>query len=279
MNRIAVVGGICCDISGKPYTDIIERDSNPSHITVAAGGVGFNIAKNLVKLGRPVTLICAVGDDPLGALLIRSAKEVCVDLISFPAERSGVYLCANDADGDMFLALSDLDCTESVLSPENLSKCLDFLNSCEAVVIDCNISAEAIGYLCEIITVPIFADPVSSAKAMRLRPYIGRLAAIKPNLLEARALTGKVEPADCAAAIIGMGAKSCFVSCGADGIYFASEKVCGHAEAKPVDVIATTGAGDAAAAAIIDTLLKTNDVAFAAETASINASKAIGKEL
>ena len=25
MNRIAVVGGICCDISGKPYTDIIER--------------------------------------------------------------------------------------------------------------------------------------------------------------------------------------------------------------------------------------------------------------
>ena len=54
---------------------------------------------------------------------------------------------------------------------------------------------------------------------------------------------------------------------------------CGHAEAKPVDVIATTGAGDAAAAAIIDTLLKTNDVAFAAETASINASKAIGKEL
>lgn len=278
MSRIAVVGGICCDISGKPYGNLVERDSNPSHISVAAGGVGFNIAVQLVKLGREATLISAVGDDALGVLLKHAARDEGVELMSFPADRSGVYICANDVGGDMFLALSDLDCTESALNPENLKKCIDFLNSCEAVVIDCNISSAAIGYLCENAAVPIFADPVSSGKAMRLKPYMGRLAAIKPNLLEARALTGKVKPADCADAIIKTGAKSCFVSCGEDGIYFASGTARGHVKAVPVDIIATTGAGDAAAAAIIDTLLKTNDVALAAEMAAVNAAKAIGKE-
>ena len=57
-------------------------------------------------------------------------------------------------------------------------------------VIDTNLPEETIRYLCENCTVPIFADPVSTAKAVKLLPVLGKIHTIKPNMLEAALLTG-----------------------------------------------------------------------------------------
>lgn len=37
---------------------------------------------------------------------------------------------------------------------------------------------------------PIFADPVSTAKAVKLQPVLGRLHTLKPNRIEAELLSG-----------------------------------------------------------------------------------------
>ena len=50
--------------------------------------------------------------------------------------------------------------------------------------------AESIAYLAENCPVPIFADPVSTAKAVKLQPVLGRLHTLKPNRLEAELLSG-----------------------------------------------------------------------------------------
>ena len=58
------------------------------------------------------------------------------------------------------------------------------------MVIDTNIPAESIAYLAENCKVPIFADPVSTAKAVKLQPVLGRLHTLKPNRIEAELLSG-----------------------------------------------------------------------------------------
>ena len=50
-NQIAVVGGCNIDISATSYTFLIEADSNPGYVKTTLGGVGRNIAENLLLLG------------------------------------------------------------------------------------------------------------------------------------------------------------------------------------------------------------------------------------
>ncbi|MFR6694576.1 MAG: hypothetical protein ACLUS6_11605 [Dysosmobacter sp.] len=37
---------------------------------------------------------------------------------------------------------------------------------------------------------PLFADPVSTAKAVKLKPVLGKLHTLKPNRIEAELLSG-----------------------------------------------------------------------------------------
>lgn len=274
MAEITVVGGICADISAAPYAEAVMRDSNPSVITVRAGGVGFNISSRLASLGHKVRLVCALGEDPFAGVLRSAAAEAGVELSLIAAERSGVYVCINGADGDMREAFSDLNGTEKYVTNETLGPLLGAINAGGACVLDGNLTAEAIGFLAENVTVPIFADPVSTKKAMRFLPVISRLFAFKPNIYEARALTGRTRPEDCADALIKMGCGAAFVSCGAEGLYYAGRGVKGHAAAVPV-AGCTTGAGDSAGAMLLHRLLEGADIRSAAEDANRFAAQAI----
>ena len=58
------------------------------------------------------------------------------------------------------------------------------------MLLDANLSEEALVFLAENLRAPLFADAVSAAKAPRLRPVLGRLTAFKPNRMEAELLSG-----------------------------------------------------------------------------------------
>lgn len=267
MPVITVVGGICADVIARPFDGIVERDSNPASISLRAGGVGFNIASRLAELGHEVGLVCALGRDRFREMLLSAAGQAGVTLRPIDAERSGVYLCINDPDGDMRVAFSDLNCTESCLTPEALAPMIGGINSGRACVLDGNLTLEALVFLAENVTVPLFADPVSTKKAMRLLPVLPRLFAVKPNVYEARALTGLEDPAECAAELVRMGCGAAFVSCGAEGIYFCDEHGAGYSPAVPVEGV-TTGAGDAAGAMLLHSLLSGCTAGESAEAAN-----------
>jgi pseudouridine kinase len=61
--KISVIGGTNLDIGGRPSESLRLRDSNIGTISRSAGGVGFNIAKNLAERGTTVSLVSALGDD------------------------------------------------------------------------------------------------------------------------------------------------------------------------------------------------------------------------
>ena len=139
---------------------------------------------------------------------------------------------------------------ESV-SPECLGQRIARTNRAEAVVIDATLPEASIAYLAANCTAPMIADPVSTVKALRLKSILPRLRAIKPNALEAAALTGEQEPERAAKALLRAGVKQVYVSLGPDGILAAQGESLIRLPCENRPVVNTTGAGDAATAAIV----------------------------
>ena len=251
--RITVVGGANTDICGTPDLLLRRHDSNPGRVTMRHGGVGRNIACNLLRLGMQVRLLTAVGDDLFGSELLESCRAQGLDMSLsrvVSGMRSSVYLYLTDARGEMDAAVADMDVTASI-TPDYLAERLDALNDSDAVVLDANLSVEAIEFLAQRLRVPLYADPVSGAKAARLRPALGRLAALKPNLIEARAIVGGGSAEDCVSALLRAGVGRVILSLGAKGLLAAAP---GERVALPIldlPLVNTTGAGDAASAAMI----------------------------
>ena len=207
--RVAVIGGMNMDIGGRAAGTLQMRDSNPGVVSLRPGGVGRNIAQNLRLLGAEVSLVSAVGDDAFGRELQASCEALGLDLsmtLRRPRERSSTYLYVTDDGGDMLLAVSDMDIVDRI-TPEALAPLLERLNGFDAVVLDANLSQAALNFLSEKLTVPLYADPVSTAKAEKLLPILPRLRALKPNALEARHLTGEKEALRCAHALLNRGVK------------------------------------------------------------------------
>lgn len=267
--RVAVIGGVNMDIGGSPFAKLVMRDSNPGIITARPGGVGRNIAHDLRLLGVNVSLVTAVGGDVYGQGILDSCRELGIDMSLariLPERRSSTYLYVTDETGDMQIGIADMEITECI-TPEYLASRMDEINAFDAVVLDANLSAESVEYAARHCTAPIIADPVSTAKAMRLVPVLDKLWAIKPNIYEAEKLTGEHDPEKAAAALLDKGVKRVFISLGEEGMLAAERGSIVHMPRELVTVVNTTGAGDAATSAIVWAALAGMDIAGCARAA------------
>jgi pseudouridine kinase len=198
-------------------------------------------------------LCAALGDDPNGASLKAHCLQLGMDMSLAPVisgRNSSCYLYITDGDGDMALAINEMDiCRE--ISPEYLSSILPELEKFSAVVVDANLSEEAIAFVFENIKAPIYADPVSTVKGVKLLPHLGKLRAFKPNLLEAQMLTGETEAEAAAKKLVELGVERVFISLGAEGMLAASKDELIHLPVIPTEIVNVNGAGDSAMAAIV----------------------------
>ncbi|MBQ6373783.1 MAG: bifunctional hydroxymethylpyrimidine kinase/phosphomethylpyrimidine kinase [Clostridia bacterium] len=255
--HMAVVGAANIDIGGFPAGAVVMRDSNPGRIRMSAGGVGRNIACNLARLGVQVQLVTALGGDAFAAAVRDdcAAAGVALDLaMRFPEESSSTYLYIADAAGDMQLAVNDMEiCTR--ITPEALFGCLDALYDMDAVVIDANLPEATIAFLAQNMRAPLIADAVSAVKARRLLSALPRLRAIKPNALEASALTGqpvydRATAGSAAMKLVTMGVQRVFITLGERGVCCADASGARFLPGVPIQMASATGAGDAFTAAL-----------------------------
>lgn len=289
---IAVVGSMNVDICAKPQSTLISRDSNPGTVTISPGGVGRNIAQNLCMLGADVYLFSAMGTDHNAALLEQECHSCGMDLSWIKRVQGGTtpaYVMITDPAGEMELAVCDA-VLASEISPEYLAGGLDVLNHATAVVMEANLTPEALMFLGEYCRAPLFADPVSVSKCRRLIPILGRLHGFKPNRLEAETLTG-VKIRDCeslreaAAALLRTGLKQVYISLGADGVFYADSE---HSFLMPcfqTQLKNATGGGDAMMAALVLAFskgLEAEDavrLALAASAICVEASDTVAPQL
>lgn len=255
--RCAVVGAANIDIGGFPTNELIPRDSNPGHISLSSGGVGRNIACNLARLGVEVELIAPLGQDAFADLVRADCKRAGVGLALSPVfegAASSVYLFIADAEGDMRLAVNDMDICAR-LTPQALKPCLDALNGMDAVILDANLNEETLAWLAPRLHVPVIADAVSAAKANRLQSTLPWLRVLKPNALEAEALTGirvtdEVSAWQAARSLIDAGVGRVFITLGENGVCCGDALQCLTLPCPKANLVNATGAGDAFAAAL-----------------------------
>lgn len=255
---VVVVGGVNMDIGAVSAGALVARDSNPGHVTTSLGGVGRNIAHNLCLLGQQTAMVTVMGDDDFGRRVQENAGDIGLDLSAsavLPDCRTGTYLYICGPDGDMALAVNDMAIYDR-MTPDFLRQRLDFINGADLVVLETNLPEESIRWLCDNCKAPILADPVSTIKAEKLRPVLGKLAALKPNRLEAELLSGmpirtREDAAQAARRLLDTGLGTVYISLGAEGIYAADRS--GDTAWIPCarcTVANATGGGDAVAAAL-----------------------------
>ena len=266
-----VVGGVNVDIGGRSFAPLVEADSNPGSVSISLGGVGRNIAHNLSLLGTEVRMLTAYGDDLNGERVAASCSSLGIDLSyaqQIPGGTTSTYLYLTDPNGEMALAVSDMEICKQI-SPQYLAANLPLLQNAQIVVADTNIPAESLQYLAENCTCPLFIDPVSTTKAEKLRPILSRIHTLKPNKLEAELLSGirirTDEDLEAAAAkLLEMGVHRLFISLGAEGVYAAMGNQRVRHPNLPGNMVNTTGCGDAFMAAIVWAYLEGMDLASTA---------------
>ena len=255
---IAVAGGVNVDIGARAEAMLIPGDSNPGRIRMNPGGVCRNIAHNMALLGLKVEMLTVLGDDLYAGLIADSCAKLGIDLtqaVTIRDASTSSYSYIANPEGEMVLAVSDMEIYNQ-LTPQVLEPRLEWLNSADAVVLDTNLTEETVSWLCRHAKVPVFADPVSTVKAEKLRPILSRVHTLKPNRLEAEVLTGvKITDEDslnrAADALLNAGVQRVFLTLGSGGVLAADADTRIRLRNPGVIPVNTTGCGDAFAAALV----------------------------
>ena len=259
-NHIVVIGGMNMDITAVSARTLLAADSNPGRIHRAPGGVARNVAENLARFGHAVDMVSAVGSDAFGTSLQAACGRVGINtrwVAVLEGQRTATYLSVHGPDGDMALAVNDMEILEQ-LSPNFLLPHLANLSEGNCVVLDANLRQDSLQWL--LISAQlhcVFVDAVSVAKCTKLARCLAGIHTLKVNCMEAQALTGLVadmpDTAQHAAlALHNAGVHHAVVSMGAQGVAWCDAAGnTAYLKARKVKVVSTSGAGDALLAGLV----------------------------
>ncbi len=195
IDRVTVFGGATIDRIAETAAPPVMGASNPGHVRRLPGGVGFNVATIVARLGIAARLVTRVGADPDGEAIIAACAAAGVDTsgVGISADKpTAGYHAAFDDRGELIIGIADMDvCAEltpAAIGPAVASGGDDFW------VVDANLPEETLTVLVEQAAAagtPVAALAVSPVKAVRLAPILDRLTFLFANRREAAALTGQ----------------------------------------------------------------------------------------
>lgn len=266
-NPIICIGATLVDESFSCIENPINGTSNPAEYFRSPGGVAHNISRHLALLGHHVELITHFGNDTDGDWLMQKCKSggvgISHSLINLSS--TGRYVAILSPTGDLFAGAVTTS-FENEITPEFLNNKKRFLKTASLLQIDCNLSTSALDWLIQFSreeNIPCIIEPVSISKASRLQNVdLKDVLLITPNLDEMNALTGSNKNNNLATAIqqlLNRGVKYLWVRKGKNGseIYSSVDRF--ELAAPDVNVIDSTGAGDASLAGWIHAWIMKNN--------------------
>ncbi|MCT4604728.1 MAG: PfkB family carbohydrate kinase [Marinisporobacter sp.] len=285
-NYVAVIGGTNVDLQGFTNGSLNLHDSNPGKVKMSLGGVGRNIAENLTLLDVTTKLISAVGDDLYGKKILEECKLSGIHtehILSLKNTPSSTYLSVLDENGDMKVAIAAMDIFDKI-TIDFIREKSHILKHAQLVVVDTNIKEEVLHYLVtNFKEVNFFLDPVSTAKAAKVKSFIGHFHTIKPNKLEAEILSGikidtKEDLEKASNYFLNEGVKNIFISLGKEGVYCRDENTSFLLSTPPIKAINATGAGDAFMAGLVFSHLNNFSLEKSAKFSSLASIIALSHE-
>ena len=231
----------------------------------AAGGAPANVAVAAARLGARSVFLGAVGDDPFGAYLRNVLQENGVDtqfVRSVQARTTLAFVARNRGGIPDFLfyrgadaQLRSEDLPQLLLERSRFIHCSSLALMTEPSASATRAAALAAGVAGALVSVDPNLRPTSwpSVDAMRtaLDPLIQRADVLKVNDEEARLLTGTSDLRRAAVGLAGDASRLVVITLGADGCLWYWQGQTGQVPAPTVEVVETTGAGDAFVGALL----------------------------
>ena len=262
MSGVCVLGGVNLDLTFRALSGGMQPGtSNPGRASVSPGGVARNIADHLARWGVSVSLIAAVGDDPLSASVLDATRAAGVDVDRVrrvPDSVCGLYAALLDDDGELAMAASAMEAVGHV-DEAYVEACADTIAASSYLVVDANVGPAALQRAISIANergVPVIAEPVSVEKARTIAACNGTVFAATPNENEAPVILDPTAPLEAAYVIVTKG------SAGVD--VFRPQESWGQPQVTlagaPVAPVDVTGAGDALVAGLTYALCEGSDM-------------------
>lgn len=245
IRSVVCVGALHVDAKARVSGPVLAGTSNPAVVTRTPGGVACNVARNLVRLGVPVSLVSVVGDDDLGRGLLKrlGAEGIGIDdVVVLPDVSTAGYTAVLDGEGALALGIADMAIygrlDAAVVGPV-VARYGDSVLWCA----DANPAPAGLAALVPVVA-SLYLDPVSVAKAPKVRGLLRGSTAVFPDAAEAVALSGHEDPAGAAAALLKAGTRRVVVTLGPAGVFDSGTMSLRSAVASG-PVADVTGAGDA----------------------------------
>ena len=256
--RVTVFGAAHLDRLLRTDGPPVLGASNPGSARDAIGGVAFNIAAALARLGLPTTLVTRLGNDDAGDRVAAAADTAGIDPVWMsrsPDAPTATYHAVLHAAGGLVIGVADARIYDE-LTPDALEPALTA--PAHLWIADANLPADTLAHIAaasRAAGTPLAACAVSPAKAVRFASLLRDIAIWFGNRAEAGAILGRPAGAptpDLAAALAAAGVRSGFVSNG-DAAFAAwhDGKVEIMTLLPAARIASVNGAGDAQAAGTV----------------------------
>jgi sugar/nucleoside kinase (ribokinase family) len=265
--RVVCLGVHILDVLGRPVTHIPPGQGRLllDEIRVTAAGTAAGTSVDLAKLGAQVTNLGAVGDDVMGRLLISLLDGYGVDtslIVRKPGQRTSATILPIRPNGER-PALHMPGATSS-LEPADID--LDVIAAADVLHVGGPdvlgpFGGEPLRQVLEfarahgvVVTMDLLApgDAVTWERLGLLLPYVSYFM---PNEDQLANLTGTADHTEGSRLVLARGPEAVLVSRAADGAALVTADRRVDVPALPVDLVDTTGCGDAVCAGFITGLL------------------------
>jgi ribokinase len=283
---VFVVGSI-----NQDFVLSVERRPTPGETVTDAslathnGGKGANQAAAAALLGASVTFLGRVGDDGFGEPLIRSLADKGVDtslVREVPDSSTGTAFITVTPDGEN--AITVAPGANRRLEAQDVDDASESIGEARVLVVQMEVQREVVLRAVEVASGNGTRALVNLAPPFEVpRSLLEKLDPLVLNEHEAAFLLGEsVEGVDGALSavpeLLSLGPKSVVVTVGEDGAVFSGGGSAKHIAAPSVEVVDTTGGGDAfvgaLAARLADDTPLEDAVAYAVRAGSAAVTKA-----
>ena len=255
---IVVIGDVFIDIKGYSTSPYIPYGRNAGTIVQIHGGVGRNVVEDIANVELEPTFISLVDNDAMGEDVIQKLKrhKVNTSYMRKVENGMGTWLAVFDHEGDVVASISkrpDHSPVERILDEQGD----EIFKDADSIVIEIDIDKEIVKktfYYAEKYNKKVYAIVSNMTIAIERRDFLRRTACFVCNQQEAGILFSEdyeQMTAEELAEILPERIRSAqipqmVVTMGGDGAVYADrEGNKGIYPALKVDVIDTTGAGDA----------------------------------
>ena len=285
-----VIGAVFMDVKGFAHDNYKPLERNVGDVQVTAGGVCRNVAENLIRLGIETQFVSMVDDDAVGTQVRDELKALGVNVehvISAP-RGMGMWLAILDEKGDLAGSISrqpDFTALEVYLRQQGDA----IMAAADGVALDFDMNAAISALVIELAKKhgkPVYSIVGNMGVTLKHPEYLHDVACFICNELEA----GRLFREDLAAlgpeemlealrrgsAVAGIHAM--VITMGPRGAVYADNRTgeFGYCPPLEVEVVDTTGAGDAFFSAAVAALMNGAPLSQAVQEGTKLAARTLG---